>query len=241
MIKYALLTVTVLLTSTLAVAPAEDADAAGSYISEDSLRVLVLDEDGSYILRSTVRSERKKEGSKILTPGNWTLSYGSWRQEGSFVVLIASDEIVGDFLDMQIAEKATESDSVSFKFESPCISDASCKRQYSCVISIGRSSVEDPQFDCESFVISRDSLPYPSTLIITIVPQALTIRPYSIQYNYLWSSAWRNLGFENNDFVVRIDKFTPEYIYYIRFLNEYMPVDESGIYVRGVRYTKRSE
>src|SRR5690554_1988952 len=112
MIKYTLLTITTLLFSTLAVAPVEDVDAVGSYISEDSLRVLVLEKDGSYILRSTVRSERKKKASKIITPENWKLSYGSWRQEGSFVVLTASDEMVGDFLGMQITEKATEADSV---------------------------------------------------------------------------------------------------------------------------------
>lgn len=241
MVKFTSAAIVMLLFSMPIHAHARYPDPVGSYVSEDSLRVLILEEDGSYVLRSTTVSERRRIPSKIYTPENWKLSYGSWRQEGSFVVLNVSDEIVGYFLEMQLVQKTTESDSVSFTFESPCIEDTFCQSQYLCEIWITGSGFTRHPFDCESFIISKEEVPYLPQFRIIITPQSLRLHPYAIQYNYLASSSWGGVRFESNEFVVRLDKFTPEYIYYIRFLNEYMPVDESGIYVRGVRYTKRAE
>lgn len=240
-VHYILPIIAVMLLSTLVVdAPVKYPDPVGSYVSEDSLRVLILEEDGSYILRSTIASERRRIPSKIYTPENWTLSYGSWRQEGSFVVLKANDDMVGDIIEMQVDDKVTDSDSLLFMFESPCISDEACRSEYSCEIWV-TGLPGGHQFDCVSFVIPKDTVSRFPDFAFVAIPQALQKRPYSIQYNRLYSFPRSPRGFESNEFVVRLDKFTPEYIYYIRFLNEYMPVDESGIYVRGVRYTKRAE
>lgn len=218
-----------------------DIDPVGSYVSEDSLRVLVLEKDGSYVLRSTIASERRRIRSIVYTPENWKLSYGSWRQEGYFVVLDASDEISSDLIEMDVIQNTTQSDSMSFTFDSQCISNDACRNQYSCEIWITGSSFKRHPFDCKSFIISKNEVPYFPQFLIMITPQSLRLRPFTIQYNYLASSLWGDVRVERNEFVIRLDKFTPEYIYYIRFSNEYMPIDETGVYIRGVRYTKRAE
>ncbi len=239
---YILTAIAVTLLSALVDIPVKDVDPVGSYISEDSLRVLMLEEGGSYVLRSTDLSERKKRRSPIYTPEHWILSYGSWWQDGSFVVLNVSGEVMGHYIDMQFVDKVTDSDSVSFTFESPCISDEACRSEYSCEIWVDGSRGNPHQFDCVSFVLPKDEVSIYRDFRFVAVPQALTRRPYTIQLNSLRSIPRSRRGFQSNEFVVRLDKFTPEYIYYIRFLNEYMPIDDAGnIYVRGVRYTKMDE
>ncbi len=237
---YILTAIVLTLLPVLVDTPVKDVNPVGSYISEDSLRVLILEEDGSYVLRSAELSERKKRRSMIYTPEHWTLSYGSWAQEGSFVVLNVSEDISGDFLEMQLTQRTTEADSMSFTFESPCISDEACRSQYLCEIWI-IGSTSHP-FDCRYFIISKNEVSYFPQFSITMTPQKLGMRPYVIQYNRLRSSSWGGVRFGRNEFMVALENFTPEYIYYIRFVNEYMPIDEAGnIYVRGERYTKMDE
>lgn len=246
MITHSSLATVTLLLSMLLHGPVKDFDPVGSYVSADSLRVLIIESDGSYVLRSTAVSERGSRPNIIYTPTNWELSYGNWRKEGSFVVLSASDEIVGEFLEMQIDARETDAENMSFRLDSPCISEGpDCKREYSCEIVLDgfvRSHNRIHQFDCESLVIPKSEGDSVFGFTVLIIPQALTLRTYSIQYNYLYSWSEGARHYSSNEFRIRIDKFTREYISYIRFSNEYMPIDRTGsIYIRGDRFTKMDE
>lgn len=209
----------------------------GKYIGQESNRTLKLIEDNSFIIRND-------ENSMVFQLD--TLSFGTWKQEKSFIILNTPDEINNNVLKVNVIESVVVSDTLKIKINNPYEKyfhegKMHRPRYFNYFLQI---SSDDSTFGPLLFLDENQTHLYKKekdriyNIEIFMVPLCFEY-PSTLSFNFLKTELYTFKNTSSNCIVIDIPQFTFDYIGYERYREEYVKIKKKDeLLLRGELFKK---
>lgn len=210
---------------------------AGTYIGKETGQNLIIKQDGGFFL---FNHERRDKVFQLDT-----MSFGSWRLEGDFIVLNTPKSINSSRLKVEVEEGyIPNSDSLVVEILNPYedyYRNYGGRRLFDYVFSIDSyESNLGPEIYMQGNKISLYKTENNKIVNISIyiIPNCF-LYPSSLAFNNLETYLYLFKNRSSNYIKVTIPQLTLEYIGYVRFKEEYVKITQNKLLLRGEVYIKR--
>lgn len=210
---------------------------AGSYIGKENGQKLLIKQDGSF---SFLNHERRGKVFQLDT-----ISFGSWKLDGDFIVLNTPKSINSSRLKVEVEESyIPNSDSLVVEILNPYedyYRNYGGRRLFDYVFSIDSyESNLGPEIYMQGNKISlcKTESNKIVNISIYIIPNCF-LYPSTLAFNCLETDLYLFKNRSSNYIKVTIPQLTLEYIGYVRFKEEYVKITPNKLLLRGEIFKKK--
>lgn len=217
-------------------------DISGVYLAKSSIKKLILKEDGSYLLIN-----RRELGHCNSID---TLSFGKWTQKKGFLILNVDSSILRERVTMNVKESVSNSDdSLRIKisnpmekvFEKVMKNNGNDKRlrdvEYSIMIGYTDDFYSYDNANDNYCIVKKHTGKQLYDIWISALPKAFNFCD-QLTVNSAFAGSYQVKDKSANFFEISIPNLKLEFFTYIRYNNEYFPINGKKIVIRGEEFFK---